>query len=339
MGVDIGRAFKAPFADPDWVKKTLLGWVWFLLFFTAPAVYGAAIEYVASVARGDERLPEWNDFGGKWVKGFLAGLAAFIYFLPVIVIGAILVVPVALSAQTDANGLTGLLAGGMCLFWIVAAIYTVAVSVLFYAALVNYAMKGHFGAFFEVGEIIAKVKVPGYWMAWLFAIVISFAASAVTSVLSATYIGVVLLGAVIYLEAMMISHLFGQWATDAYGLAPAYAAPAAAGYQPIQPAPPAYTPPAPPAHVPPAPPTYAPPAPPATPAAPSAAPPAPPAPAVAPTPPAPAVPPVPPVSVEEPPAPAPQVSVDEALVEPAGAAPIPPADADQPEPSTDEPAQ
>ena len=104
MGVDIARAFKAPFEDPEWVKKTLLGWVWFMLIVTIPAVYGAVIEYVGSVARGDERLPEWNDFGGKWVKGFLAGVAAFIYFLPVVVIGALLVVPVAISAQTDANG-------------------------------------------------------------------------------------------------------------------------------------------------------------------------------------------------------------------------------------------
>ena len=49
-------------------------------------------------------------------------VAGFIYFLPVVVLGAILVVPVALSAQTDAERPdAALLAGGMCLFWVVAA--------------------------------------------------------------------------------------------------------------------------------------------------------------------------------------------------------------------------
>ncbi len=220
MGVDISRAFKAPFDDPDWVKKTLLGWLWFLLIFTMPAAYGASIEYIQRVARGDEGLPEWDDFGGKWVKGLLAMVAGFIYFLPVILIGTILVVPLAISANTSADGLTGLLAGGMCLFWVVAAVYIVGVSVLFYAALTNYAMKGHFGAFFEVGDILGKVKVQGYWTAWLFSIVVSIAASAITSVLSATTIGAILWGAVTYLQVMITAHLFGQWARGAYAVSP-----------------------------------------------------------------------------------------------------------------------
>jgi hypothetical protein len=325
MGVDISRAFKAPFEDPDWVKKTLLGWLWFLLFFTIPAVYGAMIEYVQRVSRGDNRLPEWDDFGGKWVKGLLVFVAGFIYFLPVVVLGAILVVPLALSAQTNAEGLTGLLAGGMCLFWVVAAAYSIAVSILFYAAIVNYAMKGHFGAFFEVSEILAKVKVPGYWMAWLFTIVVSIAASAITSVLTATYIGGILVGAVVYLESMMIAHLFGQWATDAYGIAPAYAAPA--GYAPMPTAPPMPPAPAQPAMPAPAAPVAAPPVvpaaaappaapyvPPVTPPAPPVVPPAPDVPAAAPVPaepapaappaaaPAPAAPPAPPAAPPAPPA-------------------------------------
>ena len=36
--IDLGRAFKAPFEDKEWVKKTLLGWLWMLLIVTSPAV-------------------------------------------------------------------------------------------------------------------------------------------------------------------------------------------------------------------------------------------------------------------------------------------------------------
>jgi hypothetical protein len=321
MGVDISRALRAPFNDPEWIKKTLLGWLWILLFFTSPAVYGAMIEYIQGVARGDDRLPEWDDFGGKWVRGLLVSVAAFIYFLPIIVIGMIMVVPLALSANSSLDSLTGLLAGGMCLFWVVAMIYGIAVSILFYAAITNYAIKGHFGAFFEVGEILEKVRMPngGYFTAWLYALLVSIVGSALTGALGATWIGAILFGAILYLQAMITAHLFGQWATGAFGVAPAYAPP---GYaptgalapptppasaappaspappvppapgigQPAQPAAPAYQPPAAPVAVPPAPPV-----PPVAPPAPVAAPPvAPPAP----EPPVPAAPPAP-----EPPAP------------------------------------
>ena len=335
MGVDISRAFRAPFNDPDWVKKTLLGWVWVLLFVTSPAVYGAAIEYIQRVAHGDDRLPEWDDFGGKWVKGFLAAVASFIYFLPIVVIGMILVIPLALSANSNADALTGLLAGGMCLFWVLAAIYGIAVSILFYAAIVNYAMKGHFGAFFEISEILANVRKPGgnYFLAWLFALVVGIGASVVTSVLSLTYIGVILFGAIIYLEFMIIGHLFGQWAADAYGVRPAYAAPSPAGYPAVQPAPPATQP----YQQPTPPPAYAPPAVPSSapaPSVPPAAPAAPPAPATPPqtaapapvVPPAPATPPAPAVAAAPEPAPPP--------VEPV--APASPAPPSQPEPTSGE---
>jgi hypothetical protein len=39
--IDLGRAFKAPFEDKEWVVKTLLGFLWGLLVVTIPAVIGA----------------------------------------------------------------------------------------------------------------------------------------------------------------------------------------------------------------------------------------------------------------------------------------------------------
>jgi hypothetical protein len=326
MGVDIGRAFQAPFNDKDWVKKTLLGWLWAFLIVTIPAVLGASIEYIGMVSRGDERLPEWDDFGGKWVKGLLTAIAAFVYFLPIVLVGAFLIVPLALSARTSSSALTTMLAGSTCLFWVLAAIYGIAVSVLFYGAMVNYAMKGHFGAFFEISEILERVRKPegGYFIAWLWALLVTVIAGAITSVLTGTGIGWLLTGAVTYLEYMVIGHLFGQWARTTYGVAPAYVAPAPTGYPPMppaQPAPPTYQ------AVPPAPPTYAPPVSPASqppaapPVAPPAAPPAmpaPPAPVATPAPPAPAiaaepvVPPAPPAASAPVPAPAPETAPEAA---------------------------
>ncbi len=62
--IDLSRALKAPFQDSEWVKKTLMGWLWMLLGVTAPAVYGAQLDYIKSVSEGREDLPNWDDCTG-----------------------------------------------------------------------------------------------------------------------------------------------------------------------------------------------------------------------------------------------------------------------------------
>lgn len=244
--IDLGRGFKAPFEDKDWISKTLLGFLWGLLVVTAPAVSGAQVEYIRSVSRGDETLPTWDGFGTKWVEGFLVFVAGFLYFLPVIVLGALFAAPLVVSALVSGGNsdlLGGLFAGGLCFFWIVALIYVAAVSVLFSAAMTNYAMKGSFGAFFAFGEIMDRVRSnTGYITAWFYTLVIGLAASVATSVLSGTGVGAILAPAISYLAAMMTGNVLGQWAAAAYGVVPqaAPAPPAApAAFAPTPPAPPA----------------------------------------------------------------------------------------------------
>lgn len=316
--IDIGRALKAPFADKDWLKKTALGFVWLILGVTAPAVYGAQIEYTRSVAEGREELPDWSDFGGKWVKGFMVVIAYFIYLLPMWIIGAVMIVPAVLGSIASNGDFGGALVGGTaCLFSVIAILYAVAIAVLMYGAFVNYAMKGTFGSLFAFGEILEHVRDgSGYFAAWIWAILLAFGASIVTGILSSTGIGGILVPAVLYLEVMMMGHLFGQWAARSYKVVAAapvgtYATP---GYippagmtVPAPPAPPAA--PAPEAVVAPVAPAPAPeavvaPVAPEAPVAPPAAPPAPEAPVapaapvaeapVAPAPEAPVAPPAPP---------------------------------------------
>ena len=320
--IDLGRSLKAFFADKDWITKTLLGFVWGLLVVTAPAVAGAQLEYIRKVSGGNEELPEWKDFGGKWVAGFMVFVAGFIYFLPVVLLAMVFTVPTLISyvnSGGDSSAFGAMLGGSMCVFSLLAIVYTLVVSILFSAAMTNYAMKGNFGAMFEFGEIMSKVRGgTGYFTAWLFTIIIAFLGSVVTSVLSATGVGAILYPAVTYFTLMASGHVLGQWAANAYATA-APAGAMATGYPPPSPA---YSPPAPPAAPTPAPeappaPVFAPPAPPAAapeaPAAPVYAPPEPPvaapeAPPSAPVPPAappaaPAPSPAVPTAPEAPPAP------------------------------------
>lgn len=321
--MDIGRSFSAPFKDPKWVQKVGLGGLWGLLVVTAPAQTAYQMDYIKSVANGDETLPEWSDFGGLWVRGFLAGLGYLIYMLPAVVLGFISFVPLVLasmSGDSDAAAAAGL--GSMCLFGGIAMIWVIVVSIFALAGITNYAMTGRFGAMFAFGEIMTKIKTPGYWAAWGMNMVVYFVAGTIVSMLSATGVGSILATWVYFPAYLIGGHLIGQWAASAYatqGLAPAaptgYPAPAA----PV-------APPAPVAPV--APPAPVAPVVPAAPAAPAAAPPAPVQPAAPvmappPPPPAPVAPPAAPVAFEAPAPVAPPAESAPVVQEPVAEEPAP----------------
>ncbi|MCL2504104.1 MAG: DUF4013 domain-containing protein [Coriobacteriia bacterium] len=266
LKIDLNRVVTAPFADHDWVKKTFLGLLWFTLGITMPAVYGAQMEYIRQVTRGNDSLPEWDDFGKQWIDGLKFCFALFIYTLPLIILyvtmmPAIIALPmgfIALGEGSDAAAVRvpfAIITMYVLMFAYMAinAICSLALGVFFRAAMVNYAMTQRFGAFFEFRKIMRLMRgKTGYWSVWFFGLVIGYASCMVTYFLGATFVGAILIGGVVYLAAMMDGNALGQWAAVAFGNDSAHGAEPPA--PPIMPAPPVLpAPPAPPVPPPPAP--------------------------------------------------------------------------------------
>ncbi|MBE0477267.1 MAG: DUF4013 domain-containing protein, partial [Coriobacteriia bacterium] len=257
--MDVNRALTAPFQDKDWVKKASLGGLWALLIVTGPALYGYWLDYITAVAGGRESpLPEWNGFGRYWVRGFLLSIAMAIYLLPALILFGLGFIPLIVAAVSgapeDAATFAGV--GGICLFSLLGFVWAVAVSILVYAAVVNYALRESFGSLFAVGEILQRVRSGGYLQAWLMTLLIWFAAGAVGGMVNAilgelvpfigNLAGLFGTGFVYFLGAAISGHVLGQWASTAYGM-PGTGAPGAAGTAAPSPAPGPYEPPAPPA--------------------------------------------------------------------------------------------
>jgi hypothetical protein len=323
--MDIGRGLGAPFKDPAWITKALLGGVWAVVPFTGFALTGYYLDYIRNTAHGKETpLPEWSLFGRFWVRGLLASIAIFLYLLPAIVIMFVgvlsFIIPATVISDSGSidsgSGLEALFAGGMCLVFALAMVYMVAVWIFAAAALTHYAMHEEFGTAFAFGEIKRRLSTPGsaYATALIMSIVIAVVASTVSSTVTAVLFvipflgwiaGIFIAGAIGFVGSLMAAHIFGQYAARAYGLPGPAGAPA--GYAPpggmvVPPAPPAPPAPAGPPAAPIAPP--APPAPPAAPIAPPAVPIAP----TAPEPPAaPEAPPAVPEPAEAPEAPEPEM--------------------------------
>jgi len=184
--MDIGKSFTYMFEDQDWLKKILIGGVINLIPIVNFASTGYFVEAIRNTAEGRELpLPEWDDFGGKFMKGLMAGIAGFIYALPIMLfMGVVFGLTAAItgSLENDAAETVATICPliGNCVVFV----YMILFMLIFPAAVIQYARTGQFGAFFRFGDIIAFIKanIGGYIIALLVALVASLIAQIVGSI-------------------------------------------------------------------------------------------------------------------------------------------------------------
>ena len=157
--MDIGKAFTYVFEDEDWVKKVLIGGVVNIipivgLFFTA----GYMLETIKNVMEGHPLpLPEWDDWGGKFMKGLMAAIIGLVYSLPVIVLTLCFTGVIVVTGQNEdtANAVVSI---AMSCIQCVNLLYVLAVMVVSPAILSKYAEDWELGAAFRFGEIFSLIK-------------------------------------------------------------------------------------------------------------------------------------------------------------------------------------
>lgn len=211
--MDIGKSFSYVFDDDQWVQKVLIGGLLLLAsviplvnLFTAVVVAGYTIRVIKNVSDGMERpLPDWNDWGGDWVKGILVGLAGLVYALPAIVVAGIGAIITAVSANQsgDLQGFAQVCFLGLqCLIWI----WSLLVGLWMPAATIRFAREGRFGAMFEFGALWTFIR--GNFGDYIVAVLVTVLAQIVSTFgLILCIIGVFLTA----LWAMLVqAHLFGQ---------------------------------------------------------------------------------------------------------------------------------
>jgi len=224
--MDIGKSFSYPFEDDDWLSKLFLGTIVSLIPILNFAWTGYTVDIVRNVNDGVSLpMPEWSDFGDKFVKGFLIWAAGFIYALPALIIGCLpigfLVIPASIEGS-DISGTVISLFTGIGIFLIcLLALYFLALSFYFPAVFINFARKGTFGSCFEIGEIfkIVSKNTSKYLTAWLVSIVGAIVVGIVVTLISIVLgfipcIGWVLMWLISALSSVYLfavyAHLFGQ---------------------------------------------------------------------------------------------------------------------------------
>jgi hypothetical protein len=250
--MDIGKSFSFVFEDKDWVKKLGIGALVSLVPILNFAWTGYTIKLLRNVGdEQDEPLPDWSDFGDKFVKGLILIVAGLIYAIPMFILtfGPMIAL---LSAVFSTNGnmqdsLIGAFAGVSFLVLCVALIYGLALSFYFPAVYINFSRKETFGSCFEIGKIIDIIKetIGDYLTAWVIALIMGIglvilASIAFTILALIPCIGWILnllLSAFLMVWPMtVVAHLLGQVYANHYGYAAAAPAEALPVTPPVAPA-------------------------------------------------------------------------------------------------------
>ena len=167
--LDLGRAFSFVFDDPEWVKKILVGGLILLAGFIIPilpglVLYGYALEITHRVYQGrSDALPEWDDIGGYFVRGFLLSVAIFFWLMPVILLITCVAGGVAVAASVSGEDVIAVFSGFILfgllgVMFLLLLLWTVAILPIIAG---RYAVEERFGAMFEFGEIMQEVRRVG----------------------------------------------------------------------------------------------------------------------------------------------------------------------------------
>ena len=224
--MDIGKSFSYPFEDDRWLSKSVIGAIVAAVPIINFAWAGYVIDLLRAVMAGTPKpLPEWSEFGEKWVRGAILFVASLIYSIPVLVLSCIpLTLLGGLSATQEGNlsdQAAALFTGVGGIFGCLILIYGLFLTFIFPAIFINYARNSTFSALFEFGRImkIISTELAMYVTAWLVSLLAGIVVGLVVG-LFATILGFIpCLG---WILAILISavgsvytfyiygHLFGQ---------------------------------------------------------------------------------------------------------------------------------
>jgi hypothetical protein len=234
--MQIGKAFSFSFQDKSWVSKFLLAALISIVPILNFAWVGYIVELVKNVIdRKEEPLPEWGDFGKKFMDGLIVTVAYFVYSLPALLVvclmSGLIFIPAVVQSGGNAsedsiNASWQVPASSLCLICLV-AIYALVLTVLLPGILANFAQKRTFGSCFELGEVYRTVSAHGssYFMVVLMVLVVGFVVGLVVGLVTGLVGWIPCVGWIFSIVLYMLSvaysgavtgHLVGQYGAEVF---------------------------------------------------------------------------------------------------------------------------
>lgn len=155
--MDLGRSLGYPMRDPNWVIKLIIGTVIAMIPILNFIAGGYMLRALRQVMQGDDNsLPEWDDFGGDFMRGLVGLLGSLIYFFPLLIFTCCLSVFSGLVG--DENGAFASFVS-LCIITPGSLIYSIVVGPMLALAYIAYAETEDFSAaFMNFGARFREVR-------------------------------------------------------------------------------------------------------------------------------------------------------------------------------------
>ena len=207
MTIDIGKSFTHMFDDESWIMKIVIGGILAFIPIVNFVVLGYMVEALKRAADGmDVALPEWDDFGGKFVKGLMLFIIVLVYAIPIILLVCCVGILIPLLASGDSNAIadTAVLLN-LCVNCL-SLVWGILMWLVLPAVAIRFADTGEFMSAFQFGEIFSFItaNLANYIVALILVLVANFIAS---FGIIACFVGVLFTN---FWSYLVTAHLLGQ---------------------------------------------------------------------------------------------------------------------------------
>ncbi|MDG6256168.1 MAG: DUF4013 domain-containing protein [Methanomicrobiaceae archaeon] len=181
----------------EYTREGLMGkWKKWLLLIICYIIFPLIGGYVVRIYKGARPAPEVDDWVGMFIDGIKLLIIGFVYALPVLLVGAVLIGGSVLAFSTGDSAANVAGVGMLLLGLLVVFILAILISLIATLGMVRFARKDSMGEAFNFGAIMETIGNIG-WVEYIIALIVLWIVMLVVQFILGFFMSIPLIGWII----------------------------------------------------------------------------------------------------------------------------------------------